>query len=188
MTKRCCTCRESFPLSEFGKDKQRRDGMSIRCRACNRSKSSGWYRKNSERAKEAARAWGLANREMVNARQRAWRAENPEKTRANKSRWAIRNPERARLVSRKAHLKCKYGISIEIYEQMLKDCGGVCQICGNPPKNRPLAIDHDHQTGAIRGLLCNGCNAALGRFGDDIPGLQAAIRYLERATSAEVAA
>jgi hypothetical protein len=39
--------------------------------------------------------------------------------------------------------------------------GGVCAICGNPPKKRPLHIDHNHRTGRVRGLLCYRCNRAL---------------------------
>lgn len=55
-----------------------------------------------------------------------------------------------------------------------------CAICGGRDKNRHLAIDHCHDTGLIRGLLCMGCNTALGRFKDDPVLLRKAIVYLER--------
>lgn len=70
---------------------------------------------------------------------------------------------------------------------MLSIQGGVCAICKKPerhrsngPKVKRLAVDHDHTTGEVRGLLCNNCNRALGLFGDDVTALQAAIDYLSR--------
>lgn len=55
----------------------------------------------------------------------------------------------------------KFGISTEIYEKMLEEQGGVCDICKRPPKNNRLSVDHDHDTGAIRGLLCPPCNRSI---------------------------
>lgn len=59
---------------------------------------------------------------------------------------------------------------------------GVCAICGNgetSKRQRSLSVDHDHETGAVRGLLCNRCNPMLGYARDDIAILQAAISYLQ---------
>lgn len=72
-----------------------------------------------------------------------------------------------------AFLRRKYGISIEHYDQMLSAQNGVCAICeraeGNEIRGRvlALAVDHDHATGRVRGLLCSACNTAIGLFGDD---------------------
>lgn len=52
-----------------------------------------------------------------------------------------------------------------------------CEICG---KHKPLVVDHDHATGAFRGLLCSSCNTSLGKFGDSIEILNLAIAYLSR--------
>jgi radical SAM superfamily enzyme with C-terminal helix-hairpin-helix motif len=51
-----------------------------------------------------------------------------------------------------------YGLTIEAYEAILAWQGGVCGICRKPPSSRRLAVDHDHVTGAVRGLLCHACN------------------------------
>lgn len=79
---------------------------------------------------------------------------------------------------RKLHV---YGISEEMYAARLKLQGGVCAICGTKPSTkRRLAVDHDHQTGDIRGLLCHRCNQALGLMGDKPDLFLQSFRYLRR--------
>lgn len=62
------------------------------------------------------------------------------------------------------HLKLRYGVTHVDYQRMLQEQGGVCAICGNPPGNRKLAVDHCHETLKVRGLLCHTCNTALERL------------------------
>jgi hypothetical protein len=71
-----------------------------------------------------------------------------------------------------------FGLSPEQWEQMNSTQGGVCAICGGTSKGRPLDVDHDHSTGAVRSLLCRKCNLALGFVGDSIEILEAMIEYL----------
>jgi len=61
-------------------------------------------------------------------------------------------------------LKHKYNITPDDYERMVKEQNGLCAICKNPPrgKTKRLSVDHDHETGKVRGLLCVPCNRALG--------------------------
>jgi len=73
------------------------------------------------------------------------------------------------------------------YERLFEVQQGRCMICGRQEGHRNqygkscrLAVDHDHTTGKVRGLLCNNCNRGLGRFKDSIELLEAAIRYLKR--------
>jgi hypothetical protein len=61
---------------------------------------------------------------------------------------------------------------------MLARQGGACAICKQPPTRRPLFVDHCHTTGKVRGLLCHGCNAALGFMRDDHTRTSAATEYL----------
>lgn len=65
------------------------------------------------------------------------------------------------------------------YDQRLAEQGGGCAICGTPPKTRRLAVDHDHKTGAIRGLLCHRCNRTLAAWVTPA-WLRHASDYLER--------
>jgi hypothetical protein len=72
-------------------------------------------------------------------------------------------------------------ISTTQIEELERRCGGRCEICGaeQGPK-RKLAIDHDHETGHVRGLLCRQCNLGLGAFDDRILLLISAVEYLQR--------
>jgi len=79
------------------------------------------------------------------------------------------------------------GQTPEEYQALFDKQAGQCAICGVREGHRScrgrecrLAIDHDHRTGAIRGLLCNNCNRGLGRFKDSVDVLKAALRYLQR--------
>lgn len=72
-----------------------------------------------------------------------------------------------------------YGITAQRYDELNEAQGGKCGICGKVcvTGNR-LAVDHDHGTGEVRGLLCLNCNQGLGKFFDDITLLSNAIEYL----------
>lgn len=82
--------------------------------------------------------------------------------------------------------KRKYGVTQEIYLALLESQNGACAICKKPETVKrngeilPLCIDHDHDTKAVRGLLCRACNSALGHFDDSISNLSSAIDYLKR--------
>ena len=89
------------------------------------------------------------------------------------------NARRGKPADKRAnHLKNRYGITPEQYDEMLEAQGGVCAICKQAPEGRRLAVDHCHTTGNNRGLLCINCNTALGKFFDNTEYLSNAIRYL----------
>jgi len=74
-----------------------------------------------------------------------------------------------------------YGITGEEFRKMVDLQGGVCRICnGKQKNNRSLAVDHCHETGKNRGLLCNRCNMGLGYFKDDATLMLLAIEYLKK--------
>lgn len=92
------------------------------------------------------------------------------------------------------HLKRSFGIGLAEYSQMITDRDNKCDICGRPEREerggklKSLAVDHDHKTGAVRGLLCSACNQALGKFEDSQALLAAAIRYLDKHASDDMVA
>ena len=75
-------------------------------------------------------------------------------------------------------LRSKFGLTLEDYGRMFETQDGVCAICGKPPKTKSLNVDHNHETGVIRGLLCGGCNSFLGRVQDDPDKLITAAGYV----------
>lgn len=91
---------------------------------------------------------------------------------------------------REATLKYNYGLTLLQYETILKSQEGVCVICGLPETKKYrgkiicLAVDHDHKTGKIRGLLCSRCNTAIGLAKDDPQILRNMAKYLERSRNA----
>lgn len=76
-------------------------------------------------------------------------------------------------------IKAKYGVTCEIYDAILASQQGGCAICGIKPGNRRLAIDHDHATGRVRGILCSNCNQGIGHLRDTPALLYSAAQYLE---------
>jgi hypothetical protein len=75
--------------------------------------------------------------------------------------------------------KRKYGIAVAVYDDLLLKQHGRCAICNRLPYTKKgLVVDHCHQTGAIRGILCSRCNSALGLLDDDPALLERALEYL----------
>jgi Recombination endonuclease VII len=85
------------------------------------------------------------------------------------------------MTPRDRYLRKTYGITEAQYNELLAYQGGCCAICRKPPKGRRLAVDHDHKTGKVRGLLCYFCNSRfLGRGRESAAMHLAAAEYLER--------
>ena len=86
---------------------------------------------------------------------------------------------------RRNNFKNQYGITLEMYNEMLEAQHYGCKICGKDKETngRHLAVDHCHTTGQIRGLLCIHCNLALGYLNDDKNRMRLALQYLEDATA-----
>lgn len=78
-------------------------------------------------------------------------------------------------------LKRKYGLTLREYEIMNDSQNGYCAICGKKNKTGwNLAVDHNHKTGKIRGLLCSACNLVVGASQEDIIILEQTIDYLKK--------
>ena len=106
-----------------------------------------------------------------------WAKKNPAKMREAAERF------RAKGGIREGKLRDKYGITQAQFDALLSGQGGACAIChAREPggKWKTFHVDHDHLTGAVRGLLCTNCNRGLGYFGDDESRLKKAAAYLSQ--------
>lgn len=92
-------------------------------------------------------------------------------------------PEKYKVIDRAKNLKREYGISLDDYNRILLRQNGVCANSACSAKRSKnghrLCVDHDHETGEVRGLLCFSCNVSLGHMRDDIGRLAGLISYLE---------
>jgi len=80
--------------------------------------------------------------------------------------------------SHERRVQITYGLRPGEYQMMLEKQDGRCAICGNKPVTIRLAVDHDHQTGRVRGLLCRRCNRALGLWEGDPQKMRNLIAYV----------
>lgn len=92
------------------------------------------------------------------------------------------DPEGQKARAREWHLMNLYGRTVDDWDMLLASQGGVCAICQQPPDphRRRFAVDHDHETGEVRGLLCGNCNRGIGHFNDDPDLISVAIDYVEK--------
>jgi len=99
---------------------------------------------------------------------------------AAKSLWATNNREKNSATQLKSRLKLKYRLDQHVYDCLVVNQNGLCAICHQKSLDRRLAVDHDHVSGRVRGLLCAGCNLLLGLVRDKVEVLEEAIYYLKR--------
>jgi hypothetical protein len=165
-SKICAKCKQDKPLSEYTKTKCNKSGLVARCCNC------------------------------VNAAQKVWRDTHPEKGREYNRRWTERNPNFKKKekfftyeYQREAYLRLgrsrvlmqKYGITADEFDSMLAAQGGGCAICARKDSGAPdrvMSVDHCHESGKIRGILCHYCNVGLGNFQDDPDRIMTAVAYL----------
>ena len=158
----------------------------LRCTVCEKTKPIFLFRRRSDRSgkgKRLGRYTYCIDCEKKYANSPHGRRLSNQRTKKHRDRLKRDNPSRLRENERRSNLKRLYDLTISEYNAKAELQGGVCAICGNPPRRergRKLHVDHDHQTGQIRSLLCVRCNSGLGKFRDDPELLIAASKYLER--------
>lgn len=152
--KYCGGCKTDKLIEDFPKSVRRKDGRGSQCKKCAQERNRIWHKENREHHAKIGATYYIKNREKI----------------INKT------------------LQRKYGITLEEYNRFLEEQDFVCAICGEPEsriekrseKPYALAVDHCHETGVVRGLLCRSCNYTIGYFGDNLQGAQRLVEYLEK--------
>ncbi len=164
----CKNCTTLKKLGQFYKHKGMKDGHVNTCKAC-------------QTAANSARQQSCGGREAHNKACRRYGKTQKGKVTARKHRGTVKK----KLSVLRHQLKKKYALTLEQFDAMLEEQLGLCAICGQPEThvNRydavdRLSVDHDHETGKVRGLLCRKCNIMLMGAKDDVHILRSAIRYL----------
>lgn len=118
------------------------------------------------------------------AQRKAYRARPEVKARekARKKAYEAKPENKAQMKERDWRRRGIVGMTAEHYDRLLANQNGVCAICGKPQNGRHLAVDHDHETGIVRGLLCVHCNR-VGLSWIERVGLVRVVEYLGRLTA-----
>lgn len=195
----CTKCHETKPLDLFSRAPRGPHGRKARCKACDAARHKAnhipkrppiWDENDCRRCTKCGERkpraqFGISTQGVrgpihhcwckpcQSAQALAWMRNNRERAKDNKHAWTLRTT---------------YGITVDEYAAMLARQGGVCAICGldEPAAHGKtgtryrLSVDHCHEEGRVRGLLCQKCNRAIGLLGDDTDLLRKAIDYLER--------
>jgi len=132
--KTCNRCLIIKSISDFHKNASGKDGFHTHCKTCYNTYYRKYYSKNKMQVMARCHNYYLNN----------------------KKKYYINNTKR--------HLKQKYNLTIETFDDYLKQQQNKCAICGKSNKSQlqKFSIDHCHKTGKIRGLLCKKCNTGLG--------------------------
>ena len=171
-TKHCNKCGKDLAATkEHWYPSQLKGAGRAHCKACTRVYMRGYTQTPKAKLQRAAYA---ASAE-VTARRRA-----------------AGQTTQGQAASRNAKFLRNYGLTLAAYDVRLAEQAGVCAICRQPEtarwrrtgRTKTLAVDHNHVTGSIRGLLCHKCNFMIGLADDDVARLQAAVAYLERVDDA----
>ncbi len=150
VTKICTRCGEDKLLEDFHKASASPDGRKWECKSC---------------------ACGRELQMDSTATLMAWKEANPDynKTYYERNRVAIRKKQK------EAHLRRQYDLTQAEVDQMVSDQDGRCLICN---EKKRLVVDHSHDTGVVRGLLCHGCNTKLAAI-ENAGFMESAVAYLE---------
>jgi hypothetical protein len=187
--KRCRDCGLEKPTLEFAPDRRRRDGLTSYCRECFAVR----YRQHRER--KAAKEGRSITTRRVAPQGKKWcpaceAFKSLDEFGRNKSsrdgltayckpchnRIGREAKQRLYGSTREYHLRRRYGITSADVDAMIEAQGGTCAVCPGKPEH----VDHDHETGKVRGVLCFNCNQALGNVRDDPDVLHGLIAYLAK--------
>ncbi len=150
-TKICSKCKVEKHVTCFNNSKKHKDGLNGICKDCwNESKRAHYQKDSSKTSKKAS-----------------------------VKKWRKNNPGKVKKMRKNNRLKRLYKLTLDEFNNLIEQQDGQCPICELPLDDNALfGVDHCHETGRIRGILHNKCNAMLGCADDNIKMLNNGIKYL----------
>ena len=200
MNKKCSRCGSYLPLDiiHFGADKYNSDGFTVQCRDCRKiyyhsnkeqiakrhseyrklhktkynEYSASWKSRNLDRSRQKSREYHKLHREQDKITAKIWRKANPDKIK----------DYNARALRKGSHLRHRYGISLIEFNDILERQDHKCVVCNEVFNTSHIMtrphVDHDHNTGRVRGILHMQCNTMLGHAKDKPERLEKGAKYL----------
>jgi len=161
ITKICTKCKKELPATlKYFSIQSNMKRLRSQCKECSNKYSKKYRLKNKEKLQEYNKQYAEKNKEKIK--------------RYNKAKYR-RNPE----YYKELNLQRNFKLIIDQYNKLLEDQNSKCAICGRDNNvKKALAVDHNHKTGKIRGLLCHNCNIGLGVFNDNPLILIKVVKYL----------
>lgn len=195
--KSCKQCHEWKEITEYHRDRKCTDGRRDICKVCVKSYQESLRRNPSPRKPAAVGEKKCSACKVTKPRSEFSLRANKKYLRSRcriceteiTGKFLKAHPELVHRLNRKATLKRHYGMTPEDYERMYTKQRGLCAACGRPkgPGYRYLFVDHNHKTGAVRGLLCRDCNSAIGYLRDDPVRALKIAEYLDRYSKIPIA-
>jgi hypothetical protein len=152
------------------------------CFVC-RKRTILWRKKNTQKIRRSGKEWAKKNRNKILKSKKRYRNKYPERVKEQIKNWVNHNKRKYQRTKWARWIKQKYGLTKRSFDNLLKAQKGRCAICCDKQecgKRKQLYVDHSHDTGVIRGLLCFKCNVLLGMAQDDKSILKLAVQYLEK--------
>jgi hypothetical protein len=176
--KRCPSCGQTKPASDYGRNRSLGDGLSFYCLDCNRARSNRWYRENRRRMGKEVRdhSWIPEGFRWCPTCEQPVAHEDFTRSASTASGFGSRCRACDRAANSAGYFYRRYKLTQRQLTALRTAQQDRCAICGDPD---PQHLDHDHSTGMIRKLLCQRCNQGLGLFRDDPYLLHVAGLYIE---------
>lgn len=177
LRKRCPECGDTKLATEFGRNRSLKDGLSFYCLACNRARNNAWYRRHRAAQGKEVRdlSWIPEGFRWCPSCQQAVVEEDYVRNSRTASGFGSRCRPCDRAANSAGYFYRKYKLTPRALGELRAAQGDRCAICGD---SEPEHLDHDHNSGRIRELLCQRCNQGLGQFRDDPRLLHAAAYYV----------
>lgn len=151
--KYCPGCQKTKNVRNFHKHKNKPDGLASWCKECANGNSRRWAKSNKERRARVGQTYYEQNKDKVKAKR----------------------------------IEREYGLSPDEHKRMKKEQNNLCKLCGKPETGingtsgevQELCVDHCHETGKVRGLLCRRCNHLIACLGDTEQSIEKVLEYMK---------